>query len=469
MYAAHPALGYFDHPPMVAWGIHLGTALLGHNEFAVRLPTLLLSLGTAVLLYKIAQSWFGTRSAWWTIILFSVAPIYAGCGVLAFPDGPLIFFWSLTLWALTRALREPVTSWGWWLLAGIGVGCAMLSKYTAVMLGASFLIFILAVPRHRHWLRRPQPWVMALLGAALFTPVLIWNWQHDWASLLFQSSRTATSKHHPLVDVPEFWLLQILMLSPGLFALLALALQRVWRQIRQKAPDAEAWIFAASFALPLFAMFILASTRTGIRPNWTAPVFLSLLPAAGVIMDAGLSSVRAPRWRGLAWINGAACFLVALVAISTLTFGIPRAWVYRMAGSWHQMAALTVTAHDELRKETGRDPFVLGADRYYLAAGLGFYLNTPNEVVNLYALDYPGLSFRYWTDLNRWTGAPAIVVMHPNNTRVMSELKDYFETVGTPKEVGFRPLDGRKHRLWMVKCYNYSPLKRTPATPTTDM
>ena len=35
------SLGYYDHPPMIAWGIWLTTKLFGQTEFAVRLPTIL--------------------------------------------------------------------------------------------------------------------------------------------------------------------------------------------------------------------------------------------------------------------------------------------------------------------------------------------------------------------------------------------------------------------------------------------
>lgn len=43
MYSQYPALGYLDHPPMVAWLILAGTTLLGDVELGVRLGTLLLT------------------------------------------------------------------------------------------------------------------------------------------------------------------------------------------------------------------------------------------------------------------------------------------------------------------------------------------------------------------------------------------------------------------------------------------
>src|SRR5207249_9824652 len=60
-YAKHPALGYFDHPPMVAWIIAAGTWLLGDTERGVRLVNTLLWVGSCVTLFRTARQWFGER------------------------------------------------------------------------------------------------------------------------------------------------------------------------------------------------------------------------------------------------------------------------------------------------------------------------------------------------------------------------------------------------------------------------
>src|ERR1700689_1814397 len=50
-YAQHPAFGYFDHPPMVAWIITMGSTLFGHTAFGVRIVTFVLWMGSAGLLF----------------------------------------------------------------------------------------------------------------------------------------------------------------------------------------------------------------------------------------------------------------------------------------------------------------------------------------------------------------------------------------------------------------------------------
>ncbi|MEJ2584411.1 MAG: glycosyltransferase family 39 protein, partial [Robiginitalea sp.] len=54
-YAQNPAWGYFDHPPMVAWMIALGTWLVD-NELGVRLLSCLLGVGTFLLLWSLTEN-----------------------------------------------------------------------------------------------------------------------------------------------------------------------------------------------------------------------------------------------------------------------------------------------------------------------------------------------------------------------------------------------------------------------------
>ena len=43
------------------------------------------------------------------------------------------------------------------------------------------------------WLRSPYPYLAALIAIAVFSPVLIWNAQHDWASFRFQGVRATAN------------------------------------------------------------------------------------------------------------------------------------------------------------------------------------------------------------------------------------------------------------------------------------
>ncbi|MCI5183461.1 MAG: hypothetical protein D3921_13270 [Candidatus Electrothrix sp. AW1] len=62
-WSRYPALGYYDHPPMLAWAIWLATTLFGQSEFAVRLPTVLALAFASVYLCLLTAQWFTWKTA----------------------------------------------------------------------------------------------------------------------------------------------------------------------------------------------------------------------------------------------------------------------------------------------------------------------------------------------------------------------------------------------------------------------
>src|SRR5271155_3108670 len=58
-WSKHLALGYYDHPPMVALVIRAGTMLMGDTELGVRLVSILLTLPMSWAIYRSAAILFG--------------------------------------------------------------------------------------------------------------------------------------------------------------------------------------------------------------------------------------------------------------------------------------------------------------------------------------------------------------------------------------------------------------------------
>jgi dolichol-phosphate mannosyltransferase len=466
-YAKHPALGYFDHPPMVAWFVTLGTAMLGDTAMGVRIMTFVLWVATAGLLFLTGRMWFGKRVALLATLMYTLAPVYVGTGLIVTPDAPLLFFWVATLYLISKALH---TGRGWyWLLAGITFGGALLSKYYALLLAPSLLWFLLLSPRHRHWLRRVEPWLALPIALAVFSPVIVWNSHHDWASFLFQSSRTSGTPTHAWRDVLLFWLVQLGVLTPLLFALFAAAAARGVR--RGWLEHDDNWNFVASFSLPLFCLFAAACFKTQIHVNWTAPAFLSLSLGASALTLDGLESdqpTRAKRWR---WGAGATVFLCGLAIVfghTSLAWGVPKSFVYAHAGGWEETAWHVDIARGQVQKETNQEPFLLGMDKYNIAAELGYYLGTPDNCVNLFATGGQGLGYRYWTDLRKFEGRPAIAVIPvpkskddtiaaiPKPSRdIMAQLRLHFERVGEPQRLGVATYRGLDRQVYLVICTGY--------------
>ena len=114
MFAKHPALSYYDHPPMVAWCIRAGTLAAGDTELGVRLVGLVLGAASLGLVYLLGREWFGRRVGAWSAALFALLPGFHFAGVMATPDGPLLFFWLVVLVSVTLAVRRGRGGWNRW-------------------------------------------------------------------------------------------------------------------------------------------------------------------------------------------------------------------------------------------------------------------------------------------------------------------------------------------------------------------
>lgn len=159
-YAQHPALGYLDHPPMVAWLISIGTALAGDTEFGIRLGTFLCWFVTAGFCFGLARNQFGKAVGLVAVMLAALLPFFFLFGFFTTPDGPLTACWAGALFFLERAMLAH-RRWAWWGL-GICMGLGMLSKYTMALLGPATLAFLLLDRPSRHGCcvrsRMPRRW-----------------------------------------------------------------------------------------------------------------------------------------------------------------------------------------------------------------------------------------------------------------------------------------------------------------------
>src|SRR3981189_482476 len=149
------------------------------------------------------------------------------------PDVALIPFAVAMVWALVRLVESGDARW--WLAAGVFAGLALLSNLTAVMLLPAVLAFMLIPVWRRRWLTSPYPWAAALITVAGFSPGLIWNAQHAWASFQFQSVRAAATHELSLRTVGDFFGLQFFLVGPILLpVLLSAVAMTAWRAVRRR-------------------------------------------------------------------------------------------------------------------------------------------------------------------------------------------------------------------------------------------
>ena len=164
----------------------------------------------------------------------------------------MIPFAVAMLWSLVR-LHESGDA-RWWLAAGLFAGLALLSKFTAVMLVPAVLAFTLVPDWRRRWLFSPYPWLAALIAVVVFSPVLIWNYQHDWASFRFQFVRAVAAHEFSFRTVGEFIGLQFGLVG---FVLLPVVLSGValtaWRGYRDARAGRDPAVDRGDRAVPVIS------------------------------------------------------------------------------------------------------------------------------------------------------------------------------------------------------------------------
>jgi dolichol-phosphate mannosyltransferase len=371
-YARHLDIGYLDHPPLVAWLIAAGTWAFGADEIGVRSGALCSGAIAAFFIYRLTADLFGRPSALVAVVLVQTLPFFFLAGLLMTPDAPLTAAWAASLYFLERALiagrREA-----WWGV-GLSLGIGLLSKYTIVLVGLSALIFTLIDPKSRPWLRRAEPYGAAVLASAVFSPVIVRNALHEWASFLFQTS-------HRLADRPQFALHKlvasaIVLLTPTGFVAAALALTRAAPE-RPPVPTDDGrrergWRFLQVATLTPLAVFVVFSFRHEVKLDWTGAPWVAAMPllASGVTDAAG--SLRR------AWVPTILVLLLVYGAgLYDLTWGIPGVGYGTHAElipvGWRQLGGQIDRIARNVDRETGQAPLIVGMDRYAIASELAFY------------------------------------------------------------------------------------------------
>jgi dolichol-phosphate mannosyltransferase len=446
-YAQHPALSYLDHPPMVAGLIWLGTKLFGVSEFGVRIAAFICWSITAFFSYRLTKELFGKSAAIGAVLLLSVLPLYFGVGFLMTPDAPLHAAWSALLYFLYRALIDHRSKA--WLGVGVSLGLGMLSKYTIVLLGPAILCFMLFDRKARSWFLKPEPYVAVILALILFLPVIIWNIQHDWVSFLFQSSMRVASKTnfttHYLVGY-----LALILTPAGMWACLLFFVSgnKIFKSVNEKIQTDNNEIIDRKYLLLIlltlspFLVFLVFSVTKEVKLNWTSPVWLAVIPFLGFTATSIYGRfcsfsllIIQDLWR----ITIPILIITFAIAMHYVTLGLPG--LPHASGpfliGWDGLANEIELIVDEVEKDSGKRPIVVGMDHYQITSGLAFYRtknnrkdNTVNnlrpidETIGWHLLGFNSRMYQYWYDPHDWQGVEILAVA----SKKMRLTKDFLKT-----------------------------------------
>ena len=468
-YTLYPNLSYFDHPPLVALVTGIGVWLTGEvSQLTIRLGSLVLYTGTLVFIYLTSAKLFSVKTATLTLAIATSIPFFqVGFGTLILPDSPLMFFWATSLYVATcEFFKNSETYMPSSKLAIVGglVGLAFLGKYHGLLLGLGLIGFCLFSPSHRKALLS----VWSLLGLGLFliviSPVLIWNYQHNWVSFLFQSTRAIPAVSYRLDNLLVTFLAGIGYLFPTFGLAIWWTNFKVLGQILitskyrifnlQLTSDQQKQLLILAVSLPVFVGFTFMGGYRQILPSWHMPGFFGATLILG--QQAAIAQERNPKLvRNWLWGSGVTVMIILTVALSHVANGIfQKGGDGAIAGGfWEAKDDPSTQLVDvkqirqafinspSLKAELAKSQYIF-SNNFFVSGQLGMAIAPiTNQPITCFDLDLRG--FAFWESAIPWLGQDGLYITNElfQNTdrRSLEELSKFgFEAIAaklTPRLV----------------------------------
>lgn len=445
----------------MAYLIALSTRMGGDTEFFVRLPAVLLSTGTALITFLLAvrlcrSSWAGLEA----VLLLAAMPLAEAGSILMTIDAPLVFFWSLTLLVIHRALTADGN--GWWLLVGVSLGLGLLSKYTMVVIVPQTFLYLILSRTHRSWMRRPGPYLALGIGLFLFTPVIYWNVTHNMVSFrhLLEQLGGGQDTVMPLKSLGEFVASQAGVVTPVLFFVLMIGLWEIGRT-GLTPPGDQAALFLFCAAVPLLVACLITSLWTKVQGNWAAPAYVAAAVAvAKWRLDSSAHCAASPRWtrsRTLFVSALATGFFVSAIghfphALASVGLPLPaKLDLTKRLRGWAELGTQVSAVFEEMSQNK---PTFVFSDRYQVASEVMFYVPTHPHTYNI-QLGRRMNQFDVWGGTGEVHGWDAIFVTdRPDAPEAVLRSFEEVQPERSTHSLGVGP-SHRLHSWSIFRCYGF--------------
>lgn len=273
LWGKYLASGYYDHPPLTGWLLHL-LMYLGKSPVLIRLPAVLFSTAIGVGIYVLLRP-YDHRKAYYACLLYLLSPVNNTLFVIL-TDTPLQLFSFLSVFFLFRA--EKTRSYLYYFLSGIFLGLAFLSKYFVILLVVSYLFYFLSV---RKDLKRLKGFLLTGLGLLPFVVQnAVWNYNNGWPNIMHNWINRFTAQSNPAIN----------LLSLAVYLCYIVTLPVLYYLFKNKTGIIRnLWkgnfrIFTVLSLVPVFVFFVVSFQRP-VRPHWYLSFFPFVYIMAGLLFE----------------------------------------------------------------------------------------------------------------------------------------------------------------------------------------
>lgn len=318
----HPAWGYMDQPPLIAWMAWLLEHTIGTSLYALRLLPMLGDVGAIVMTGLLARKVGGGA---WAVFLSALAvlatPIFLALSQLFTMNAFDPLLWLLLAWLMVDLVQTGNQKL--WLWVGALIGVTLLNKYGVLFFVAGLLVGVLASPLRRSLARG---WFWAGVGLATLIALPNFLWQLHW-NFPFVQLIHAVRQHGRDVMLPPLPYLAQQAQMIGFVSVL-LVLLAAWHLI---SPQGRRYaVLGWGFLGVLGTMLALRGKFYYVAPAY--PVMF----AAGAVLLERLTERRWLRWfrPAYALVMAAVGALIAPTVIPVLS--IPQYLAYTHTLGIHQ-------------------------------------------------------------------------------------------------------------------------------------
>ena len=308
-WSRHLALSYYDGSPMIAYFIKLSTLLFGDTLFALGFVGITTTALTSWIIYKTACQFLSKEASYIAMLLWLVSPLVT-LDLLKQTtyDTPLTLFWALTIYYVIKFIKFNRINELYFI--GASIGLMMLSKYSGVVLVLSLFIF-LTTKAYRYVFKTYHFYLAFLLSVIIFSPVLVWNYQHEWQSFLYQlTAHQLSHVHNPLFSaIKSFFIiflpaLNFMLLPPILCRLKNPHASAVVTESKNETIVKLCGIICTTF----ICFYLFTASNATIREYWLAPYLITSAILGGFCFQT-FQSFQKP-------------MIVLIVVYSTASLGI---------------------------------------------------------------------------------------------------------------------------------------------------
>lgn len=283
-YAVQPDWNHFDHPGMVGWMMRF-TSLNLHwvSTLSMRLGSIICAGMATYTIFKTGTILKDERAGYiaaWTYTLSIYTSIIAGLFVL--PDSPQLLFFTLSIyWMVKYTQNNNNYTTKDWLLLGLFVGLATLSKVHGLYLWFGFGAYVLF--HHVKTLQKRALYLAIVVTIICVFPILYWNIQNEFITYKFHSNRVT----HTGILLDSFIqqiVGEIIYQNPLVYLTVFIALFN-FKKLKlafQNSGTVNAFPLLLWLSIPLLLTFWGLSLFNPTLPHWTGPAYISLFLLSGV-------------------------------------------------------------------------------------------------------------------------------------------------------------------------------------------